>query len=527
MPPSRCVVQVCDNETDLDAGISIDLSPLSDRGRLRWKKFVDMHRKIFGPRGQFGICSLHFTKNCFTRTVHIPWTLRGLKPGASPTIWKQKATSPVSSRSRRRASTMADGEALDLHCKNLVYQARMEIGGWPKFEDQLKQYFLSGRTHMTILLCGKTGVGKSHLTNALINRNLAKEGDDLEPETVKVTPYHFTINGVKVTVYDTPGLADGTGNEEEYLRQIRETHFDVVIFCTEMNARRMREDDIRTIEKLTAGFDHLLWEHAVVALTFANEVHPPPSKAGMDPKDFFESRMRQFKKRIKEVLSKVGVSDRVISTVPFVAAGDMNEPQLPGIDNWLTTLWVATFKQLNRDAKPAFFRASIGRLSIRSCNQKLLTDNMPTRGQRQRRSFPGLEQWEQEYTEKSNNSKDDGEDETRRFKCYSMPGRRSKSPPMTKPKPKKAAKDKVVPAVELDDSSLKEVVTIVASVIGRQATKVVGDLIVKHSSLAGGLIFTFFTNFLKRWLWDDSSKEDSVEEDGKKEEKDEWVQEVD
>ena len=79
MPPSRCVLQDCDNKTDLDAGISIHLSPLSNRGRLQWKKLVDMHRKNFYPRGQFGICSMHFTKNCFTRTLHIPGTSRRLK----------------------------------------------------------------------------------------------------------------------------------------------------------------------------------------------------------------------------------------------------------------------------------------------------------------------------------------------------------------------------------------------------------------------------------------------------------------
>jgi len=59
---------------------------------------------------------------------------------------------------------------------------------------------------------------------------------------------------VEITVFDTPGLADGTGNEEEYLRKIKEkvTDFDVFIFCTEMNTTRFRNDDIKTVEKLTA-----------------------------------------------------------------------------------------------------------------------------------------------------------------------------------------------------------------------------------------------------------------------------------
>ena len=49
----------------------------------------------------------------------------------------------------------------------------------------------------------------------------------------QVTSYHFTVNNVQITVFDTPGLADGTGNEEEYLRKIKESvtdPFDVFSF---------------------------------------------------------------------------------------------------------------------------------------------------------------------------------------------------------------------------------------------------------------------------------------------------------
>ena len=62
------------------------------------------------------------------------------------------------------------------------------IKGWPGSEYQIKEYCSSGRDkHSSILLCGKTGVGKSRrLINALIGQNLAKEGEDLDPETDEV-----------------------------------------------------------------------------------------------------------------------------------------------------------------------------------------------------------------------------------------------------------------------------------------------------------------------------------------------------
>lgn len=78
--------------------------------------------------------------------------------------------------------------------------------------------------------------------------------------------YNFLKNGVKITVFDTPGFA-----------KIREkvTKFDVFVFCTEMNTTRFRDDDVKTIQKLTEAFGPQLWEHAVVGLTFANKVNPP------------------------------------------------------------------------------------------------------------------------------------------------------------------------------------------------------------------------------------------------------------
>lgn len=87
---------------------------------------------------------------------------------------------------------MAEGGSFDLNFETLTNQAKWLINGLPNFEYQLREYCLSGRKRMTILLCGKTGVGKSHLTNALIGKVLAKEGEDLDPETdeVNITLYH-------------------------------------------------------------------------------------------------------------------------------------------------------------------------------------------------------------------------------------------------------------------------------------------------------------------------------------------------
>lgn len=51
----------------------------------------------------------------------------------------------------------------------------------------MEQFIKSGGQSVKILLSGKTGVGKSHLTNALIGEEVAEEGADVDPVTGEVS----------------------------------------------------------------------------------------------------------------------------------------------------------------------------------------------------------------------------------------------------------------------------------------------------------------------------------------------------
>ena len=184
----------------------------------------------------------------------------------------------------------------------------------------------------------------------------------------QVTGYEFPKNDVNITVFDTPGLVDATGKDEEYLQKIhvKGIKFDLFLFCTEMNAIRFRNDDLETMKKLTMTLGRQLWDHAVVVLTFANEVHPSArQKANNVPeKEVFSNRFVGFKKKIKEVLKQLDVPEEAAIYMPFVPAGDLHEPRLPDRENWLTAFWVAVFNRINRKAKAPFLLANVDRIAF-------------------------------------------------------------------------------------------------------------------------------------------------------------------
>ena len=224
-----------------------------------------------------------------------------------------------------------------------------------------------------ILLTGRTGAGKSTLVNAIVGKEVAKRGNELRAEMMNVTCYKMaTEEGMDVEVWDSPGLQDGSGNEEEYLTQLKEkcSNVDIIIYCINISATRSEfkegQNDISAIKKLTATFGPQWWKHSIFAMTFANLLETM-LKTELDVRqgvvlvleleqqsqleEMFNDRILEWKVAIHGALLATGVPNKIVKNLRVLPAGAIIEPHLPGRQYWLSQLWFVLLFSAKQDCQ--------------------------------------------------------------------------------------------------------------------------------------------------------------------------------
>ena len=224
----------------------------------------------------------------------------------------------------------------------------------------------SGRRVINILATGKLAAGKSALINGLIGEEVAPESNSLDPETTEVKKYSRNIDGIMFNVWDSPGIEANTVHEESNMQKIAKTlkEVDLLLFCIRMDEARLRKQDSNTLVHFTRAFGEDIWRHTVFVLTFANSVTHPRSKH--DPsatKEFFDRRLQNWKKEIRDALIEAGVDRRITEELPIIPAGYRDQQSLPGgRENWLTEFWSVCLQTMKDHAQPALLKVNINRL---------------------------------------------------------------------------------------------------------------------------------------------------------------------
>ena len=227
--------------------------------------------------------------------------------------------------------------------------------------------FLSGEGQersVSILVSGKTGVGKSHLVNAFVGEQLAIEGERKTPCTASVQSYSTVINGTEVVVFDSSGLQDDSGNDEVYLEDMRKKlhqGLDIILYCIKMHDKRLHKDDKNAIRVLTRNFGKDVWKNAVIALTFANSNVDPKGEANLD---YFQSDLTLWREEIHAFFAEdpeLKLDPEIYEAIPIVPVGNAWKLDLPTCEDWFSELWIRCYSVMNDSSRINLYRMNIDR----------------------------------------------------------------------------------------------------------------------------------------------------------------------
>ncbi|GLT99126.1 hypothetical protein SLE2022_165900 [Rubroshorea leprosula] len=138
---------------------------------------------------------------------------------------------------------------------------------------------------LDILVLGKTGVGKSATINSILCEEKARV-DAFEPATTSVKDIVGTVNGVKMRIFDTPGLRSPTTDavtNRKILASIkkltRKIPPDVVLYVDRLDTNARDLMDLLLLKSFTSSLGSSIWQNAIITLTHAASA-PPDGPSG-------------------------------------------------------------------------------------------------------------------------------------------------------------------------------------------------------------------------------------------------------
>ena len=195
-----------------------------------------------------------------------------------------------------------------------------------------------------MMVTGRIRQGKSKLVNSLIGKKVAKEGVGPRSVTHNIESFTVDINGVQVTLVDTPGFRDLNKSDDNIVseigQEIGDEPIDLILFCVRMDGALQR-DDYRIMRILTRVFGQSIWKHTVFVLTFANNVKADPAT--------FSHTQTEWDEMLREYAhGKGGVEVDIAEQIPVVVAGD-EEESLPGYESWFAQFWVTAHNRIRKN----------------------------------------------------------------------------------------------------------------------------------------------------------------------------------
>ncbi|KAA8522967.1 hypothetical protein F0562_009390 [Nyssa sinensis] len=132
-----------------------------------------------------------------------------------------------------------------------------------------------------VLVLGKTGVGKSATINSIFDQTKATT-DAFHPATDHIQEVVGTVNGIRITFIDTPGLlptcASNVRKNKKILcslkKFIRKSPPDIVLYFERLDLIHMGYSDFPLLKLITDVFGSAIWFNTILVMTHSSSALP-------------------------------------------------------------------------------------------------------------------------------------------------------------------------------------------------------------------------------------------------------------
>ncbi|KAI9192389.1 hypothetical protein LWI28_022180 [Acer negundo] len=132
-----------------------------------------------------------------------------------------------------------------------------------------------------ILVLGKTGVGKSATINSIFHETKT-ETDAFQPATDCIREFAGTVNGIKISFIDTPGLLPSSTRNMRRNRKIllsvkkfiRKSPPDIVLYFERLDLINMGYSDFPLLKLMTEVFGTAIWFNTILVMTHSSSTVP-------------------------------------------------------------------------------------------------------------------------------------------------------------------------------------------------------------------------------------------------------------
>ena len=209
---------------------------------------------------------------------------------------------------------------------------------------------------LTIVMVGKSGVGKSTLINNFLELekdDMCPTGDGASTTTTKIEMIETEKESMLIRVFDTPGLG-GIGEIKmadvfKHLIKRTDRKLDILVYCTSMHpSASIDSADVEIIRAISSAFGPEIWLRTILALTFADSFKDNLSME-------YEAHICDYAESFQKALHKAGLDIAVQSVfskeaepccIPVIPVGS-SIVELSHISTWRSQLFTEALRKSN------------------------------------------------------------------------------------------------------------------------------------------------------------------------------------